>query len=210
MSDAIETLAFSQTLNGDIKEAEANYLLAVGTVEKQFGKQSKESFSPVLNTANFFAKIKNFERADEFYLKSYEIVAKSYEKQGKELEEIENSRACLTTFQSDLKNHKQFNEERKKILGEIPEMGGVLNAKAEYLPPPKYPSEAKSQRLGGVIPMRVRIDEKGSVTEVKAICGSPILGAASEEAVRKAKFKVVEIAGKPIKYSGIVFYNFVP
>lgn len=211
LSDAIETLAFSQTLSGEKQEAEVNYLLAVETAEKQFGKGSKESFSPILNTANFFAQSKNFERADEFYLKSYEVAAKAYGKQGKEFEEIENSRACLTTPPGNVNNQKQFAEERKKIIGENPEQGGIINAKTKYLPPPKYPSEARKQRLGGRIPMRVKIDEKGNVIEVKTICGSPaLLAAASEEAVRGAKFEIVEIAGKPIKYSGIVFYNFVP
>jgi hypothetical protein len=56
----------------------------------------------------------------------------------------------------------------------------------------------------------VKIDEKGNVMEAKAICGSPILGRASEEAARGARFEIVEVSGQPIKYSGILIYTFVP
>ncbi len=209
--DVFELLAFSQFLNGDKKEAEANYLKVLEIVENKFGKESKESFLPTLNVAGFYARDKKFDKADEFYLKSYAIAIKNFGKQGEEIEKIENSRSCLVTMQnSNSENKKSFYEERKKRFGEFAEQLGVINAKAKFLPKPAYPSEARSKRLGGSIPMRVRIDEQGDVIEVKAICGHPILAKASEEAVKKAKFEPASINGKPIKYSGIVFYNYIP
>ena len=90
------------------------------------------------------------------------------------------------------------------------EQGGVLNARAKFLPKPAYPSEAKNKGLGGSIPMRVWIDERGNVIGVKAICGNPILANASEVAARNAKFETVLVNGNPIKYSGILVYTFVP
>ena len=210
LSEALELLAFSQMLDGKTDEAQANYLQAIEKIEEQFGKDSKESFSLLLNTAGFFTRSKNFERANEFYLRSYAVAVKNFGKQSKELEEIENSRACLFVPQNFTKNQKNYIEERKKILGENSDYGGIINFKTKKLPPPKYPSEARSQRLGGMIPVRVKVDEKGNVVEAKAICGSPILGRASEEAAREAKFEIVEVSGQPIKYSGILVYNFIP
>lgn len=209
--DAFEMLAFSQFLDGNKTEAEANYLQALEIIENKFGKESKESFQPALNLAGFYARDKKFDKADEFYLKSYAIAVKNFDKQSGEIEQIENSRSCLVTMQnSRSENSKSFYEEKKKRFGEFPEMLGVINGRAKVLPKPAYPSEARSKRLGGSIPMRVRIDEQGNVTEVKAICGHPILAKASEEAVKKAKFEPASINGNPIKYSGIVFYNFIP
>lgn len=208
---AFEMLALSQFLDGDKTEAEANYLKALEITENKFGSESKESFQPTLNLAGFYARDKKFDKADEFYLKSYAIAVKNFGKQGEEIEQIENSRSCLVIMQnSKSENYKSYYEERTRRFGEFPEMMGVINGRAKVLPKPAYPSEAKSQRLGGSIPMRVRIDEQGNVTEVKAICGHPILAKASEEAVKKAKFEPASISGKPIKYSGIVFYNYIP
>ncbi len=211
---AFETLAFSQTLGGMEKEAESNYLKAVETAESKFGKESKESLSATLNLANLYARDKNFEKADDFYLKSYALAIKNFGREGKEIEQVEDSRVCFVSTQGlkfqKPENFKSFYEGKKKLLGENLEQGGILNAKAKTLPRPKYPSEARRQGLGGSIAVRVKIDEQGNVSEVKSICGNEILGKATEEAVINAKFETVSVNGKPIKYSGIVIYNYVP
>lgn len=211
---AYEALAFSQVL-GDLKsEAETNYLKAIEVAENVFGKDSREVFSPTLNLANLFARNKNFEKANDFYLKSYALAIKNYGRAGKEVVQVEDSRICYITTQGlkfqKPETFKSYYEERQKLLGDNPEDGGILNAKAKILPKPEYPSEARSKRLGGSIPVRVKVDEQGNVLEVKTICGNEILGKATEEAVRKAKFETVSVNGKPIKYSGIVIYNYVP
>lgn len=209
-----EALARSQSLDGLKKEAETNYLKAIETAESNFGKESKESLSPALNLANFYACDKKFEKANDFYLRSYALAIKHYGKSGKEVEQVEDSRVCYVSTQG-LKYQKtetfpSFYEEKKKLFGETPENGGILNAKAKILPQPRYPEEAKSQGIGGTTPLRVKVDEQGNVFEVRTLCGNPILARATEEAVKNAKFETVLVNGKPIKYSGIVIYNYVP
>ena len=167
-----------------------------------------------MNLANLYARDKKFEKANDFYLKSYALAIKHYGKAGREVEQVEDSRVCYVSTQG-LKYQKpetfpSFYEEKKKLFGETPENGGILNAKAKILPGPRYPEEAKSQRIGGTTPMRVKIDEQGNVIGVRTLCGNPILARASEEAVKNAKFETVLVNGKPIKYSGIVVYNYVP
>ena len=211
---AYETLAFSQILGGMEKDAEANYLKAIESAESKLGKESKESFSPTLSLANLYARKKNIEKADEFYLKSYALAIKKFGKNGRELGQIEDARVCFISTQGinpqKYENFKSFYEAKKKLLGETPDYGGILNAKAKMVPKPYYPSESRSHRLSGSIAVRVKIDEQGNVFEAKTICGNEILGKASEDAVKKAKFETVSVNGKPIKYSGIIIYAYVP
>jgi len=209
---AYETLAFSQFADNKNDEAEANYLKAIEIAETKFGKESKESFSPTLNLANFYARDKKFEKADEFYLKGYAVAIKNFEKEGKEIDQIEDLRSCLVTGRNyTAENYKAFREAREKLFGrKTLEQAGILNGKAKSLPKPAYPSEARMQRLSGTVSVKVKIDEQGNVTEARAICGHPILGKASEDSARGAKFEPTMIDGKPTKVSGIIVYNFVP
>ncbi len=214
---AYETLALSQFLDGKLLESEANYLQVIEFAETKLGKESKESFSPTLSLANFYARAQKFEKADEFYLKSYALAIKNFGKEGKEIEQIEDSRSCLVGQNFNLERNKSFYEETSKLFGEITPKsnsnfinGGIINGKAKSLPKPAYPSEAQAQRLGGTVFVKVKIDEKGNVTEARIICGHQILGKASEDSARGAKFEPTMLNGKPVKVSGIIVYNFVP
>lgn len=210
--DAFEILAFSQFLDGNKKDAEANYLKALETAENKFGKESKESFSPTLNMASFYARDKKFDKADEFYLKSYSVAIKNFDRNAKEFEQIEDSRSCLLITQKfNTKNNKAFHEAKDKLFGEtVKQNTGIVNGKALSLPKPAYPAEARPQRIGGTVSVRVKIDEQGNVIEARAICGPPILAKASVEAAKGAKFSPTLIDGNPTKISGVVVYNFVP
>ncbi len=142
---AYETLAFSQFLDGKQTESEANYLQAIEIAETNFGKESKENFSPTLNLANFYARDKKFEKADEFYLKSYALTIKNFGKEGKEIEQIEDLRSCLVVGRElSAENAKAFQEAKEKLFGRTLEKAGILNGRAKSLPKPAYPSEARS------------------------------------------------------------------
>ncbi|CAN5561184.1 hypothetical protein BH10ACI1_BH10ACI1_10070 [soil metagenome] len=88
--------------------------------------------------------------------------------------------------------------------------GGVVNGKAKYLAVPAYPASARSRYAKGVIPVRVTINEEGTVISAKAICGDGDLRAVSEEAARQSKFSPTLLSGQPVKVTGIILYNFVP
>lgn len=88
--------------------------------------------------------------------------------------------------------------------------GGVLNGKATTLPKPPYPAIAKSAKASGTVVVQVLVDEKGNVVSARAVSGHPLLQAVSAGAARAAKFPPTKLAGKPVKVSGVITYNFVP
>ncbi|HLM01147.1 MAG TPA: TonB family protein [Pyrinomonadaceae bacterium] len=86
---------------------------------------------------------------------------------------------------------------------------GVVNGKATSLPKPEYPPAAKAVRAGGSVNVEVTIDENGGVVSAKAVSGHPLLQSAAVAAARQAKFTPTRLAGKPVKVTGIIVYNFV-
>jgi tetratricopeptide (TPR) repeat protein len=195
------------------KAAESHYLKAIQTVETNFGKESKELLVPKISTGRFYAFIGNFEKADEFFLDGYRIVVKNYGNDSEEIEKIDDIRTCATlpsTYRKSPESFKVFQEQRDLILGKTSRVGAeVVNGKAKTLAKPPYPDEAKAQRAGGAVAIKVKIDEVGNVVETKILCGHPILATVSELAAKKSIFTPTMLDGKAVKVTGIVVYNFV-
>ena len=90
-----------------------------------------------------------------------------------------------------------------------PVSGGVLNGKATYLPKPAYPPIAKAAHASGIVNVQVMVDENGNVISANAVSGHPMLQAAAVAAARQAKFTPTKLAGRPVKVTGVLIYNFV-
>jgi TonB family protein len=90
-----------------------------------------------------------------------------------------------------------------------PEKPAVINGKAISLPKPSYPLEASRVNASGTITVKILTDEEGNVIEAKAQNGHPALREAAEKAALQAKFSPTLIAGKKVKVSGNITYNFV-
>ena len=86
-----------------------------------------------------------------------------------------------------------------------PISGGVLNAKAIYMPAPEVPAGD----AGGVVTIQVLIDEQGNVVDAKAVAGPPHLQQAAVNAARLARFSPTLLMGEPVKVTGILTYSFV-
>lgn len=86
--------------------------------------------------------------------------------------------------------------------------GGDLTAKATSLPKPAYPPIAKQAHASGKVVVRVLVDEKGDVIYAVPILGHPLLQPAAAAAARAAKFTPTKLAGKLVKVSGTITYNF--
>jgi TonB family protein len=86
--------------------------------------------------------------------------------------------------------------------------GGVLNGKATSLPKPPYPAVARSARAEGTVIVQVLVDEEGKVISANAVSGHPLLKASAVAAARQARFTPTKLAGKPVKVSGVINYNF--
>ena len=144
-------------------------------------------------------------------MKSYELAIKNFGKNSQEQTQIDDSRACLIAPQDyDRQAQNAFRDARKRILKEDLDSSEIMNGKALSLPKPRYPAEAHSQRVGGTIVVRVKIDEAGNVVSTRAICGPQILREVSEESARGAKFSPTLKDGKAIPVDGVITYKFVP
>jgi len=86
-----------------------------------------------------------------------------------------------------------------------PIAGGMLNAKAIYLPIPEVPPGEAT----GVVLVAVVIDEQGSVIEARAVSGPQNLHAVAVNAARLARFSPTLLMGEPVRVSGTLSYNFV-
>lgn len=88
--------------------------------------------------------------------------------------------------------------------------GGIVNGKALSLPKPNYPPAARAVKASGTVNVQVTVDEQGNIISASAVSGHPLLRAAAEEAARKAQFAPTRLNGIPIKFTGILVYNFAP
>lgn len=85
----------------------------------------------------------------------------------------------------------------------------VINGTAIKLPKPAYPPAARAVRASGTVRVLVTIDGEGNVISAEAVDGHPLLHVAALKAAQQAKFKQTLLAGKPVKVTGIITYNFV-
>jgi TonB family protein len=85
---------------------------------------------------------------------------------------------------------------------------GVLNGMALSKPQPAYPTVAKSAASSGTVFVRVLVNEEGRVVSAEAESGHPLLRQAAETAALRARFEPVLLSGRPVKFSGVLSYNF--
>lgn len=100
-------------------------------------------------------------------------------------------------------NNKNLNSNQKPVVS-----GGVIEGKAISKPAPPYPPIAKTARAQGTVVVQITVDEEGKVISAKATSGHPLLRASAESAARQARFTPTLVAGKPVKVTGTISYNF--
>jgi len=82
--------------------------------------------------------------------------------------------------------------------------GGMLNAKAIYLPQP----EIGFGEATGVVLVQVLVDESGTVVEARAVSGPQHLHVSAVNAARLARFSPTMLMGEAVKVAGTISYNF--
>lgn len=95
----------------------------------------------------------------------------------------------------------------KPIDRQNPVEVGVLNGRAIELPEPKLAEGAP--KVGGIVRVRVVVDETGKVISAEIEDGRIELRRAAVEAARKARFKPMLIDGQPVKVAGLISYLFI-
>lgn len=85
----------------------------------------------------------------------------------------------------------------------------IISSKAISKPTPAYPALAITMRVQGTVPVQILIDEQGRVVQAQATGGHPLLQKAAADAARRATFSPTILSERPVKASGIIYYNFV-
>jgi TonB family protein len=75
----------------------------------------------------------------------------------------------------------------------VDEMKPVLKKRVS----PKYPEEARKERISGVVVLEVLVGENGQASEITTIEGPEILAEAAAEALRQWLWEPVKVDGKP-------------
>jgi TonB family protein len=92
---------------------------------------------------------------------------------------------------------------------EFAELGSLIGFTVRLVPP-VYPQSARALQLSGEVTVNITIDEQGNPILVKAVSGPATLRGASEDAVRRSKFKPAMFNNQPIKGRGYITFKFKP
>ena len=85
---------------------------------------------------------------------------------------------------------------------------GLLNARATRRVVPVYPQIARNASAAGIVRVYVTVDERGNVNEIAKSEGPTLLRGAAEDAARRWKFSPTLLAGKPVRLTGYIEFNF--
>jgi len=85
---------------------------------------------------------------------------------------------------------------------------GSLNMRATRRVVPVYPQIARNASAEGIVRVFVTVDERGNVNEIAKSEGPTLLRGAAEDAARRWKFSPTLVAGKPVRLSGFIEFNF--
>lgn len=92
-----------------------------------------------------------------------------------------------------------------------PVAGIVFNGKPVALPEPEYSQTAETARFASTVAVVVTIDESGKVISARCLRGGhPLLREASLKAALKTRFTPATVAGRPVKVTGMLKYDFIP
>ena len=75
---------------------------------------------------------------------------------------------------------------------------GVMASKAIYDPSPTYPPIAKAARIQGTVVLAATIGKDGTIQNLRAISGPPMLQSYALEAVRRWRYKPTVLDGVPV------------
>lgn len=77
--------------------------------------------------------------------------------------------------------------------------GQVVAAKAIYQPTPAYPPLAQRARVGGVVRLEAVIATDGTIQNLRALGGHPLLVGAALEAVSRWRYQPTLLNGEPVE-----------
>jgi len=210
----LDRLGLLYLREGDNGKAEETYKRAIALKEKVLGPDKPEVAQSLEGLATAYRARKDFDRGAPIYKRALTIYGQTSGVNSPAFQQASQGFACLAYENEKRDEAKQLNEIWKRFApagapDEAP-YANFLNPKARKLPPPGYPPEARTQRISGTVVMKVSVDEKGDVIDVRDMCqGPPFITAAAITAARGAQFDPVKVAGRPAKVDGVLVYRFV-
>jgi TonB family protein len=73
---------------------------------------------------------------------------------------------------------------------------------------PRYPAEARQQRIQGDVLLQATIDTKGNLVKLKVVQGDPILVEAAVDAVKKWRYRPYLLKGEPVEVETTIRIQF--
>jgi periplasmic protein TonB len=100
-------------------------------------------------------------------------------------------------------------EEKKPVATPRVRVGGVVQAaKVIRAPKPAYPPLARQARIQGVVHLNAVIGKDGTIQDLKAAGGHPLLVPAALEAVRQWVYKPTLLNDEPVEVVTVIDVNF--
>ena len=84
-----------------------------------------------------------------------------------------------------------------------------LNGRAVVIPEPVYPKDAKIAKARGKVEVEIKIDAAGNVVSANALSGPKELRQPATDAAMLSKFAPTFAAGRAVRVSGLMVYDFV-
>jgi protein TonB len=85
---------------------------------------------------------------------------------------------------------------------------GVLQGMIASKVQPKYPKDARKQRIQGPVVMQAIIGTNGDVIDLRLVSGHPLLAPAAMGAVKQWKYRPYMLNGSPIEVETMITFNF--
>jgi tetratricopeptide (TPR) repeat protein len=214
ITSVLDRLAYLNYMQLDFAKAEKLYLRALTLREEAYGPKHLEVSTSLYNLAEFHRQRGNYSKAEPFYQRAIEIKGNQLGPEDKDVVKALERYSCLY-YAMDQPEKLDGIRSRFSFLREqdaaLVDKGEVLNGQAISLPKPDYPRAALANRVGGLVLIKVIVDETGKVTEAEDACGAhPLLIETSREAALKARFTPTLLSGIPVKVTGIITYRYVP
>jgi TonB family protein len=85
---------------------------------------------------------------------------------------------------------------------------GVAEGLKTHNVAPKYPVEAREQRIQGDVLLQATIDTKGNLVKLKVVQGDPVLVEAAVDAVKQWRYRPYILKGEPVEVETTIRIQF--
>ena len=90
-----------------------------------------------------------------------------------------------------------------------PRVSRIMEGNLIYKPQPLYPPMARAARIQGAVILRAIISKAGTIENLQALSGHPLLIPAAIEAVKQWRYRPYVLNGEPVEVETRVTVNFI-